>query len=105
MAYDFFAGAEDRRTGMHAYVGSAGFDELPAFARLVRRGDVDIVERMSNLFDDQTFDPGAIERGLDALLPLMSSTLHPDERHLLHKLIAILSFASRNRQHLHGISD
>lgn len=105
MAYDIFVGPENRDAGKRDYVGSVDFHELPAFSRLVKRGDLEFVERMSNLFEDQTFTPEAIEHALDTLLPLMCATLQPDERHLLHKLIAMLSFASRRRRGLYGIAD
>ncbi|MDQ1832017.1 hypothetical protein [Massilia scottii] len=105
MAYDLYVGPANWRDGPRDHVGSVEVDELPAFSRLIKRGDVDFVERLSNLFDDQAFDLGEIERALDALLPLLHASLHPDERTLLHKLIAMLSFASRRQQGLHGICD
>ncbi|MDM5176181.1 hypothetical protein PO883_03115 [Massilia sp. DJPM01] len=105
MAYDLYVGPGNWRDGPRDHVGSIDFGELPAFARLVKRGDDDLIERMSKLFDDQAFDLGDIERALDALLPLLHASLQADERTLLHKLIAVLSFASRRQQGLFCISD
>ncbi len=104
MAYELFV-ATGWRAPQRDFIAVIGFDELPAFSRLIKRGDFDFLERITNLFEDQEFSLDQVNQALDSLLPLMHVMLHPDERLLLHKLIAVLSFASRRQLGLYGIAD
>jgi hypothetical protein len=105
MAYDLAVGTGRKVRDSPDFVGAIEFNELAALSRLLKHGDSFFLERISNLFEDQSFSLGEVEQALAHLLPLLCVSLHPDERALLHKLIAVLSFASWKQEGLHGIAD
>ncbi|NHZ33723.1 hypothetical protein [Massilia rubra] len=105
MAYDLVAGPGSEHGEAPDDATSIDLHDLPALARLLRRGHCDFLERISHLAQDQAFDLRQVDAALDCLLPLRHASLHPDERALLHKLIGVLSFASRTQQGLYGICD
>lgn len=105
MAYDLVVGPGSEHGDAPDCAASIGFDDLPALSRLIQRIDSDFLRRISHLTEDQSFDAGEVGRALACLLPLLHASLRPDERTLLHKLIDVLSFASRTQQALHGICD
>ncbi len=105
VAYDLLVGPGTQFGEAPDQAASIDFDDLPALSRLLKRGECDFLQRISTLFEDQTFSWREVEQALDQLQPLLRAELHPDERSLLHKLIAVLSFASRTQQALHGLAD
>ena len=105
MAYDLVVGPGSEHGEAPDCATSIDLRDLPALSRLVRRVDADFLRRISHLTEDQSFDSAEVGRALVCLLPLLHASLHPDERTLLHKLIDVLSFASRTQQALHGICD
>lgn len=105
MAYELQAGTDRRQRGGLRTVGTLDFAELPDFARLQKRTDSDFLHRISNLFDDQAFSHADVGRALDELLPLLEHELSAGERHLLHKLLAVLACADRAQCRLFGVAD
>ena len=86
-------------------VGTLDFAELPDFARLQKRIGSDFLHRISNLFEDQVFSSADVGQALDDLLPLLEHDLAAGERHLLHKLLAVLAYAARAQCALFGVAD
>jgi len=106
MAFDLVVGTSAKRKVASAFVGSIEFNELPAISRLLLRVDSFFLHRISNLFEDQSFSPEEVDQALTHLLPLLPlAQLHPDERSMLHKLVAALSYARWKQQPLHGVAD
>ncbi|GLR11595.1 hypothetical protein GCM10007907_03850 [Chitinimonas prasina] len=106
MAFDLVVGTSSKYKGASAFVGSIEFNELPAISRLIARVDSFFLHRISIFFVDQSFSPEEVDQALTHLLPLLTSgQLHPDERSMLHKLVAALSYARWKQQPLHGIAD
>jgi hypothetical protein len=86
-------------------VGTLDFAELPDFARLQKRSGAGFLHRVSNLFEDQVFSPADVGQALGELLPLLLQDLSAGERHLLHKLLAVLAYAERAGCRLFGVAD
>ncbi|MBL8509478.1 hypothetical protein [Chitinimonas sp. JJ19] len=106
MAFDLVVGTSNKPKGASVIVGGIEFNELPAISRLLSRVDSFFLHRISNLFEDQSFSPEEVDQALTHLLPLLAlGQLHPDERSMLHKLIAALSYARWKQQPLNGIAD
>lgn len=105
MAYDLVVGRGSKVKDSPDIVGGIEFAELPAISRLLERIDSSLLQRISNLFEDQAFSVAEIEQALPQLLPLLILDLHPDERAFLQKLISVLSYAKWKDLGLYGIAD
>lgn len=105
MAYDLLVGKGKRAKDGGEFVGSIELDELPAISRLLKRQDSFFVHRISTFFEDQAFSLEEIDQAQAQLLPLMLLKLGDDERAMLHKLIAVLTFAQSKQLGLYGIAD
>ncbi|MEO2218654.1 hypothetical protein ABGV49_16460 [Chromobacterium vaccinii] len=105
MAYDLVVGQGSKVKDAPDIVGGIEFAELPAISRLIERVDSSLLQRISNLFEDQAFSMAEIEQALPQLLPLLTLGLHPDERAFLQKLISVLTYAKWKQQSLYGIAD
>ena len=86
-------------------VGGIEFNELPAIAALAQKIDSFFLNRVSNLFEDQAFTVEEVEQAREHLHPLLMEQLKPEEKAMLHKLLAALSYASAKKQPLFGIAD
>jgi len=106
MAFDLVVGKSNKVKDAPDIVGELDFHELPAFSRLILRVDSFFLHRISNIFEDQSFSLAEIEQALAHLMPLLPlRQLDQDERGLLHKLIAVLSYAKWKQQPLYGVAD
>ncbi|MBX9299417.1 hypothetical protein K5M33_05605 [Chromobacterium vaccinii] len=105
MAYDLLVGQGSKVEDAPDIVGGIEFAELPAISRLLKRVDSPLLQRISNLFEDQAFSVSKIEQALPQLLPLLTVDLQPDERAFLQKLISVLTYAKWKQQSLYGIAD
>ena len=105
MAYDLVVGTSSKVKDAPEIVGKIEFNELPAISRLLQRADLFLLNRISNLFEDQAFSLEEIHQALSQLLPLLVLELHADERAMLHKLIATLSYAEWKQLGLYGVAD
>lgn len=105
MAYDLLVGKGKRAKEGREFAGSIEFDELPAISRLLKRRDSSFLYRVSTFFEDQTFSLEEIAQAQAQLLPLMLLKLGDDERAMLHKLIAVLTYAQSKQLGLYGIAD
>ena len=104
MALDFIAGSSPQIRNPAHHVGSIDHHELPAVLRLLAQADSSFLHRIFGLYEDQTFSTQEVEQALLHLVPLLSSPLESDDRHLLHKLIAVLAYAKLTQQPLHGVA-
>ena len=106
MAFDLVVGTSNKIKDAPVIVGGIEFNELPALSRLILRVDSFFLHRISNLFEDQSFSLDEIDQALAHLLPLLSlRQLHADERNMLHKLVAVLSYAKWKQHPLFGVAD
>lgn len=105
MAFDLMVGKPSKTKDMSETVGCIDFNELPALSGLLERTDSFFLHRVSNLFADQTFSEEEVTQALTHLLPLLIQSLKADERALLHKLIAVLSYAQEKGLYLYGVAD
>lgn len=105
MAFDLMVGTGFRIKDRPDIVGTIDFDELPQVSRLLKRVDSFFLHRVSNLFEDQQFSVDEVAQALSHLLPLLTESMPDAERAMLHKLIAVLSFAQLRQQSLLGVAD
>lgn len=106
MAFDLVVGMSNKIKGSSVIVGSIEFNELPSISRLILRVDSFFLHRISNIFEDQSFSLDEIDQALGQLLPLLPmKQLHPDERGMLNKLVATLSYAKWKQHSLFGVAD
>lgn len=105
MAYDLVVKKTRQIRDKGDLVGSIDFDELPSISRLIKRCDASFLHHISNICQDQSFSLAESEKALSLLFPLLTETLREDERAMLHKLIAVLSYAINKKQNLYGVAD
>jgi hypothetical protein len=105
VAYDLIAG--NGRTFRHnpVVVGSITFDEIKTVMALRKRSDTAFLAAISAYMSDAEFTPEDILQAQTELLDLLPLELPAPERALLHKLIAVLSYASEKKLRLFGVSD
>lgn len=105
MAYDFVVGKSDKVKDSPDVVGKVEFNELTEIVRLMKRVDSRFLHGISNLFDDAIFTPDEVNQAICELHPLLLEKLGQAERTMLHKLLAVLSYASSKKQNLFGVAD
>lgn len=105
MAYEFLVGTSRKKREAFHWVGNLEFDELKEISRLLKKTDSTFLHRVSNIFDDQTFSIAEVRTGLEELLPLLEYDLLVEERHLLHKLLAVLAYADWKQLILFGAAE
>ena len=105
MAYDLVVGKSSKAKDAPDIVGGIEFHELSAISALTKRIDSFFLNRVCNLFEDQDFSLEEIEQAREHLHPLLIEQLKPEEKAMLHKLLAVLSYASAKKQPLFGIAD
>ncbi len=105
MAYDLAVGKSNKVKDNPVLVGSIEFDEFSIICSLAKKSDNFFLHRISNLFEDQTFQESELEQAKESLLRLLPGSLPENQRILLHKLIAVVSYALHAGEPLHGIAD
>jgi hypothetical protein len=105
MAYDLVVGVSNKVKDNPEIVGSIEFNELPYLAALVKMKDSFFLQRISNFWEDQRFSPEELEQAREHLHSLLLQKLKSEERNLLHKLIAVVSYAVVKKQNLFGVAD
>ncbi|GAB6140394.1 hypothetical protein JCM14076_11230 [Methylosoma difficile] len=105
MAFDLTVGKPSKTKGTSETVGCIDYNELPALSGLLEHTNSFFLHRVSNLFVDQAFSEEEVAQALTHLLPLLTQPLKADERALLHKLIAALSYAQEKQLGLYGVAD
>lgn len=105
MSYDLVVGISDKIKDKAEIVGTIDFDELPILAKLAKRIDSSFLSRICNLFEDQSFSIEETSLAINQLYPLLIEKLDVDEKNMLHKLIAVLSYANYKNQKLFGVAD
>jgi hypothetical protein len=105
MTYDLVIGKSNKLKDKPLIVGGIEFSEYETICSLAKRIDSFFINRISNLFDDQSFAVDELENAISQLYPLLQSDLKDKELILLHKLIAIVSYAIYSNQPLHGVAD
>ena len=105
MAYDLVVGKSKLVKDAPDIVSSIVFDELKTIASLSKKVDCVFLNKISHFFSDTTFTLIEIQAAINALNPLMLQTLTEAEKHMLHKLLAVLGYANTKQQNLFGIAD
>jgi hypothetical protein len=105
MAYDLMVGKSNKVKDKPEIVGAIEFEELATLGKLQKRAESFFLQRISNLFDDQTFSIEEINQAQKQLLELLKMELSSEENNLLYKLLAIMSFAKNRNLPLHGVAD
>jgi hypothetical protein len=105
VAYDLLVGTG--RTVHHdpLVIGSIEFDEIKTVMALRKHTDTAFLTTISAYMTDAEFTPHEILQARTELHDLLPVELPAPERLLLHKLIAILSYASEKKLRLFGVSD
>ncbi len=105
MAYDFCVGKSRFVKDDPRLVGAIDLNEYPELCRLASRKDCFFLNRISNLFQDQSFSLLELINAQAQLLDLLPIELTEKERVLLHKLISVIAYALHVQQELHGVAD
>lgn len=105
MSYTLIVGASTQHKDQPAIVGQIQIDELVTISRLLKRLDAPFLHKISTFFDDQHFTLSEIHQAQKQLLPLLLLDLSADEQAMLHKLLAVLCYATDKQQSLHGIAN
>jgi len=79
------------------------YDEEPTLRSLVKRQDSFFLNRITNLFEDQSTSLEELREAQAHSFELMLSDLMPQERQLLYKFLAVVAYIL-SRQ-LHGVAD
>ena len=102
MAYDLRAG---QRLEGSVEIGSIEYGEASTLIGLARKTDSFFLNRISDLFVDQTFSTEESGEALAHLLPLLTADLDQAERSVLTKLISALSYARWQDANLFCVCD
>ncbi|APF86038.1 MULTISPECIES: hypothetical protein [Ralstonia solanacearum species complex] len=105
MSYDLVIGIGNKVKNNPVVIGKIEYDELPMVSSLVKRQDSFFLTRISNLFEDESFSVDELREAQSHLFELMLTDLKPQERQLLHKLIAVVAYALSLQLPLHGVAD
>ena len=105
MAYDFVVDIGNSAKSDPIVIGSVDYDECLEIGALLNYKDSFFLNRISDLFQDQSFSVEELIQAQSHLLALLPIELSLRERILLHKLIAIVTYALSVQRSLHGVSD
>lgn len=105
MSYDLVVGIDNKAKSNPVVIGKVEYDELPMLSLLIKQRDSFFLTRISNLFVDEFFSVDELCEAQGHLFELMLADLRPQERQLLHKLIAVVAYALSLQLPLHGIAD
>ena len=105
MAYDFVVDFGNHAKQSPIVIGSIDYGECLEICALLNYRDSFFLSRISDLFQDQSFSVEELIQAQSHLLTLLPIELSPKERILLHKLIAVVTYALSVQQPLHGIAD
>lgn len=105
MSYTLVVGKSAQHKDNPAIVGQIQLDELTTISRLLKRQDTAFLHKISTFFDDQHFTLPEIQQAQKQLLPLLTVDLSAAELAMLHKLLAVLSYATDKQQPLFGIAN
>ena len=86
-------------------IAQIDFHEIASLCRLLSRTDSAFLQHIAGYYDDLSLDQAGIELALNQLLPLLPQDLRADEKAVLHKLVAALSFAKWRGLDLLGLAD
>lgn len=105
MAYDLVVGKSFKLKDAPDIVGSITFDEVKIINSLAKKVDSQFLAKISNTFIDASFTSAEIKQAINELNPLLLLILTPDDRAMLHQLLAVLGYAHANQQCLFGVAD
>lgn len=105
MAYDLMVGKGIRAKEAPIIVASIEFDELPIICALLKKQDHFFLNRMTNLFEDQSFSVEELQQAKTHLLALLPLSLECSQKALLHKFISVVCYAVDKDQPLFGVAD
>jgi hypothetical protein len=105
MSYDFCVGVSRFIKDNPIMIGAIEMNEYPELCALEKRKNSFFLNRIMNLFQDQSFSVNELTQAQVHLLELLPMALTHKEQLLLHKLIAIVAYALHAQQELHGVAD
>ena len=105
MAYDLVVGKSNKVKDAPAIVGSIEFEEYATICSLLKKTKIDLLVKISNLFEDSKFEIEELQRANLDLLTLLPKDLSVNERNLVHKLIAVVGYSLMAKEPLFGVSD
>ncbi len=105
MAYYLAVGKSKFVKDNPVIVGSIEFDEYPHICSLLKKTDNFLITRICDLYDDHSFSLEELRQAQLSLGELLIDDLTKEERIFLHKLLAIIGYATNKEQQLHGIAD
>ena len=105
MAYDFVVDIGSPVKSDPIVIGSIDYGEFPEISALLNRKDSFFLNRISDLFQDQSFSVEELIQAQSHLLALLPIELGIKERILLHELIAVVTYALSVQRSLSGVSD
>ena len=105
MAYDFVVDIGNPIRPDPIVIGSIDHGEFLEISALLSRKDSFFLNRISDLFQDQSFSVEELIQAQSHLLALLPIELGIKERILLHELIAVVTYALSVQRSLSGVSD
>ena len=105
MAYDFVVDFGNAVNQNPIVIGRIDYSECLEICALLVHKDSFFLNRISDLFSDQSFSVEELMQAQSHLLSLLPIELSPKERILLHKLIAVVTYALSIQQPLYGVTD
>ena len=105
MSYDFVVDFGNKAKQDPIVIGSLDYSECVEIGALLKYKDSFFLNRMSDLFQNHSFSVEELTQAQSHLLALLPMELGPRERTLLHKLIAVVTYALSVQQSLHGVGD
>lgn len=105
MAFDLVVGKTPLVRDQPTIVGALDHAELPALGALHKRSASWVFAEFMNLYQDQRWDPERLADGRAQLLALLPEPLAEPERALVHKLIAVMTYALERGLPLFGVAD
>ena len=105
MSYDFVVDFSNKVKQDPVVISSIDYSECVEICALLKYKDSFFLSRISDLFQDQSFSVEELIQAQSYLLALLPIELSLKERALLHKLIAVVTYALNVQQPLHGVAD
>lgn len=105
MSYDLMIGKSFFVKDKPLIVGSIEDDDYHALAAIAKRHPSWLLDRLLNVFDDQSFGMEELQLGIEILDALAIQERGSKECGTIYKIFSIFSMALRRGMPLHGVAD
>ncbi|WP_125780770.1 hypothetical protein [Pseudoalteromonas rubra] len=105
MAYDLAVGKSKYLKDAPVVVASICFKEYPLICALLKKSDNFFLRNICDQFSDSSFSVAELCQSRTELGELLVGGPSDEERHLLHKLLAVIGYALDKGEMLLGIAD